>query len=88
DIRSPRDANLFRINMAYRSVMGSNCPMQAVGGSTDAHGYLNLVTAGTLFTDSFGPPVNYHGLDEGAPLLDLENSGKILLQLLQQELQG
>lgn len=86
DIRSPHDANLFRINMAYRSVMGSNVPMLAVGGGTDAHGYLNLVTAGTLFTDSFGPPINYHGLDEGAPLLDLENSGKILLQLLQQEL--
>jgi succinyl-diaminopimelate desuccinylase len=88
DIRSPRNANLSRINMAYRSVVGDNCPMQAVGGATDAHGYLDLVTAGALFTDSFGPPINYHGLDEGAPLSDLENSGKILLQLLLQELKS
>ncbi len=86
DIRSPRDENLFRINMAYRSIMGDNCPMLAIGGATDAHGYLNLVTAGSLFTESLGPPVNYHGIDEGAPLIDLENSGKILLHLLLQEL--
>ena len=86
DIRSPRNANLFDINMAYRSIMGENCPMQAIGGATDAHGYLELATAGALFTDSLGSPVNYHGLDEGAPLIDLENSGKILLYLLSQEL--
>jgi succinyl-diaminopimelate desuccinylase len=86
DIRNPRNANLFDINMAYRSIMGENCPMQAIGGATDAHGYLNLATAGALFTDSLGSPVNYHGLDEGAPIIDLENSGKILLYLLTQEL--
>jgi len=86
DIRSLRDDNLFRINTAYRAIMGNNCPMQATGGATDAHGYLELVTAGALFTTSFGPPVNYHGIDEGAPLIDLENSGKILLELLQKEL--
>jgi succinyl-diaminopimelate desuccinylase len=86
DIRSIRNADLFRINMAYRSIMGENCPMQAIGGATDAHGRLELVTAGALFTDNLGPPVNYHGLDEGAPLTDLENSGKILLYLLLQEL--
>lgn len=60
--------------------------MRATGGATDAHGRLNLVTAGALFTENFGPPVNYHGIDEGAPLTDLENSGKILLYLLNQEL--
>jgi len=86
DIRSPRNANLFSINTAYRSAMGDNCPMQTIGGATDAHGWLELVTAGALFTDNLGPPVNYHGLDEGAPLTDLENSGKILLHLLLQEL--
>ncbi|HJV77140.1 MAG TPA: M20/M25/M40 family metallo-hydrolase, partial [Paludibacter sp.] len=87
DIRSPRNENLFNIDMAYRSIMGENCPMQAIGGATDAHGYLELATAGALFTDSLGTPVNYHGLDEGAPITDLENSGKILLYLLTQELQ-
>lgn len=86
DIRSLRDDNLFRINTAYRAIMGNNCPMHATGGATDAHGYLELVTAGALFTTNFGPPVNYHGIDEGAPLIDLENSGKILLELLQKEL--
>ena len=72
--------------MAYRSVMGENCTMHATGGATDAHSFPELVTAGALFTIDMGPPINYHGLDEGAPLTDLENSGKILLYLLQQEL--
>lgn len=61
--------------------------MQAIGGATDAHGRLELITAGSLFTDDLGPPINYHGLDEGAPLTDLENSGKILLRLLLQEIE-
>jgi len=86
DIRSPRNAHLFQINNAYRSIMGGNCPMRATGGATDAHGRLNLVTAGALLSENFGPPVNYHGIDEGAPLPDLENSGKILLYILRQEL--
>ena len=86
DIRSLRNANLFRVNMAYRSVMGENCTMHATGGATDAHSFPELVTAGALFTIDMGPPINYHGLDEGALLTDLENSGKILLYLLQQEL--
>ena len=86
DIRSPRNAHLFQINNAYRSIMGENCPMRATGGVTDAHGRLNLVTAGALLSENFGPPVNYHGIDEGAPLTDLENSGKILLYILSQEL--
>jgi succinyl-diaminopimelate desuccinylase len=86
DIRSPRNAHLFQINNAYRSIMGENCPMRATGGATDAHGRTNLVTAGALLSENFGPPVNYHGIDEGAPLSDLENSGKILLYILRQEL--
>ena len=85
-IHSTDNDHLFRINNAYRAVMGENSPMRATGGGTDAKGFLNLVTAGALFFDNMGPPVNYHGLDEGAPLVDLVNSGKILLNLLQQEL--
>jgi succinyl-diaminopimelate desuccinylase len=86
DIRSPNNENLSRLAMAYRRVMGDNCPLRAIGGGTDAHGNPRLVVAGALFTDDLGPPVNYHGLDEGAPLIDLENSRKILIEWLHREI--
>lgn len=86
DIRDPNNPNLFRVNAAYRSMMGSNCPMYATGGGTDAKGNLELVAAGALFTDNMGPPINFHGLDEGAPIVDLVNSAGILLKLVQQDL--
>lgn len=86
DVRSLTNANLFRLANAYRSVMGHNCPMRAIGGATDAHGDTHLVVAGALFTDDLGPPVNYHGIDEGAPLIDLDNSRKILITWLEQEI--
>lgn len=85
-IRSTFNENLLNVDLAYRAVMGENCPMYATGGATDAHEYNNLVTAGALFTTDFGPPINYHGINEGAPLTDLEDSGKILIYLLKQEL--
>jgi succinyl-diaminopimelate desuccinylase len=86
DIRSPNNENLSRLAMAYRRVLGDNCPLRAIGGGTDAHGNPRLVVAGALFTDDLGPPINYHGLDEGAPLIDLENSHKILVEWLRQEI--
>ena len=85
-IRSTINENLLSIDLAYRAIMGENCPMYATGGATDAHEYIKLVTAGALFTTDFGPPINYHGINEGAPLTDLEDSGKILIYFLQQEL--
>ncbi len=85
-IRSTLNENLLNVDLAYRAIMGENCPMYATGGATDAHEYPNLVTAGALFTTDFGPPINYHGINEGAPLTDLEDSGKILIYLLKQEL--
>ena len=87
DIRLPDNANLGQVKKAYQAVMGKECPLLAIGGGTDAKGNLELVAAGALFTDSLAPPVNFHGIGEGAPLIDLENSGKILLNLFQRELQ-
>lgn len=86
DIRDPRGANFVRINNAYRSAIGENSPMLAIGGGTDAKDHLTLVAAGSLFTTDLGPPINFHGLNEGAPLIDLENSAAILTSLLEQEL--
>ena len=85
DISDPRSTNLFKVNAAYRATMGMNCPMYAVGGGTDAKGHPELVAAGALFTDNLGPPINFHGLDEGVPLIDLQNSAKILIHLFKQE---
>ncbi len=85
DISNPRSTNLFKINTAYRAAMGTNCPMFAIGGGTDAKGHPELVAAGPLFTENMGPPVNFHGLDEGAPLIDLESSARILMHLFKQE---
>ena len=83
DIRSPRNEFLTAVNNAYREVMGESCPMHAIGGGTDAKGHPELVAAGALFTESLGPPINFHGLNEGAPLIDLENSARILLRMMQ-----
>jgi succinyl-diaminopimelate desuccinylase len=82
DIRSPRNEFLTAVNNAYREVIGESCPMHAIGGGTDAKGHPELVAAGALFTKSLGPPINFHGLNEGAPLIDLENSAKILLRMM------
>ena len=65
DIRSPRNEFLTAVNNAYREVMGESCPMHAIGGGTDAKGHPELVAAGALFTESLGPPINFHGLNEG-----------------------
>lgn len=86
DIRDPRGANFLKINNAYRAAMGENSPMYAIGGGTDAKNHLALIAAGALFTQDMGPPVNYHGLDEGAPIVDLQNSANILMSLMEQEL--
>ena len=82
DIRSPRNEFLTAVNNAYRKVMGESCPMHAIGGGTDAKGHPELVAAGALFTESLGPPINFHGLNEDAPLIDLENSAKILRRMM------
>src|SRR5918999_5871679 len=34
----------------------------------------------SLLQSRLGPPINFHGLNGGAPLIDLENSAEILLR--------
>ena len=58
----------------------------AIGGGTDAKGHVALVAAGSLFSLGFGPPVNFHGLNEGAPLEDLWLSARILYQIMLDEI--
>lgn len=82
DIRDPESENFQLICSAYQDVIREPCPIIAVGGATDAHGIGNLIAAGALFTTDFGPPINFHGLDEGAPLVDFRLSAQILLQIL------
>jgi succinyl-diaminopimelate desuccinylase len=85
DIRNPDNASLAKVNAAYRDALGVDSPMLAVGGGTDAKGQPELVAAGALFTDVLGDPINFHGINEGAPIVDLVNSQKILISLLRGE---
>jgi succinyl-diaminopimelate desuccinylase len=86
DIRSVEAPAYSKVDRAFQDVMGTPCPQIAIGGGTDAKGNLQLIAAGTLFTPNLGPPVNFHGISEGAPVGDLENSAMILYQLLLNEL--
>jgi succinyl-diaminopimelate desuccinylase len=87
DVRLPESSALKRISQAYEQVMNTPCPALAIGGGTDAKGNTNLIAAGALFTDKFGPPINYHGIDEGAPVEDLRKSANILYSLLKDEVE-
>jgi succinyl-diaminopimelate desuccinylase len=82
DIRDPDNQYISAVNNAYRDALQNSCPMQAIGGGTDAKGRLQLVAAGALFTDSLGPPINFHGINEGAPIPDLVKGKEILKALL------
>lgn len=85
DIRNPENPYLSKVNAAYRDALGVDSPMLAIGGGTDAKGKPQLVAAGALFTTVLGAPINFHGIDEGAPIVDLVNSQKILISLLRDE---
>ncbi len=82
DIRNPDGEKFHRVRDAYEEVVGTPCPLFAIGGGSDAHGYTNLIAAGALFSEDFDPPINYHGIHEGAPIKDLRLSAKVLWQLL------
>jgi succinyl-diaminopimelate desuccinylase len=86
DIRAISNPNYIKINNAYKEIIGDDCPRLAIGGGTDAKGNNELIAAGALFTENLGPPINYHGIDEGAPLTDLEKGSKILYQLMLNEI--
>ncbi len=86
DIRAINNPNYIKVNNAYKDIMDENCPHLAIGGGTDAKGNNELIAAGALFTDNFGPPINYHGINEGAPVTDLEKGFEILCQLMVNEI--
>lgn len=85
DIKNYDSPQFVKIREAYKEIIGQDSPLLAMGGGTDAKGYPELIAAGPLFTDSLGPPVNYHGINEGVPLEDLKKSAKILYTLLVEE---
>ena len=85
DIRSVDNPAYMKVDRAFQDVMGRSCPEIAVGGGTDAKGNLQLIAAGALFTQNLGPPINFHGINEGVPVGDLQDSAKILYQLMRNE---
>jgi succinyl-diaminopimelate desuccinylase len=86
DIRLVTGASFEKISRAYEQVMGEKTVAYAIGGGTDAKGKNNFIAAGALFTNEMGPPINYHGIDEGAPVNDLLAGAKILYRLLENEI--
>jgi len=87
DIRLPSNAYFTRVNQAYQAVMGEPCQFIGIGGGTDAKGHPELLAVGALFSPDLGPPVNFHGDNEGAPLPHLRKSTQILYQILANELE-
>lgn len=86
DVRNPQSPQFQRISGAYQRAVGSPMPLAAIGGGTDAKGQVNLIAAGPLFSLAFGPPINYHGLNEGAPIEDLRLSARIVYQIMLDEI--
>jgi succinyl-diaminopimelate desuccinylase len=82
DVRDPDSTTFQNVSQGYQDVMAEACPEIATGGGTDAKGHVTMLAAGALFSDDFGPPINYHGLDEGAPVDDLRQSALILYHVL------
>ena len=89
EIRNPDESPEFqKINTAFKDVMGQNCPQIAVGGGTDAKNHLQLWAAGALFDTKLGPPINFHGQNEGAPVAHLKTSAKIMYRLMCNEIEA
>ncbi|WP_394849157.1 M20/M25/M40 family metallo-hydrolase [Pendulispora brunnea] len=88
DVRKTDGPTFSRISKAYEQVEGKPCPAIAIGGGTDAKNHPNFLAAGALFGQKFGPPINFHGLSEGAPVSELTRSAKIICQFLDDEVKG
>ena len=88
DVTDPSGPQFQTISKGFEEVMGVACPQIATGGGTDAKGFPSLVAAGALFSADLGPPINFHGLSEGAPIDDLHNSALILYHILLQQVSG
>lgn len=86
DIRNPNNPAFKKINRAFKHITGESCPMHAIGGGTDARGQPNLIAAGPLFKTVMNYPVNYHSINEAAPVKDLLLSRNILVEILKQEI--
>ncbi|MBU2709868.1 M20/M25/M40 family metallo-hydrolase [Zooshikella harenae] len=86
DIRDTESPNFQLVNNAYRKVMGEDCPAHAIGGGTDAKGFLPLIAAGPMLGGIAGPPVNYHGINEAVPLEMLLQSTTILYELAKEKI--
>ena len=88
DLKDENGPAFQKVNRAFRDVTGYDCPVIAEGGGTDAKGYPELIAAGTLFTPRLGEPVNFHGIDEAAPVIDLKKGVRILYSLLLNEVEA
>ena len=88
DIRLPENKSFSTVADAYMQVMGEPTPARAIGGGTDAKGHNTLIAAGALFTDELGPPINFHGINEGAPVKDLKNGARIIYRLFVDQIEG
>ncbi|MFY0574915.1 hypothetical protein ACN28S_11575 [Cystobacter fuscus] len=88
DVRLTTGDTFQRVSSAYEQALGEQCPALAVGGATNAKGNTHLIAAGALFTNKLGPPINFHGINEGAPVEDLRKSANILYNLLTDEVEG
>ena len=87
DVRLPSNAQFSRVNQAYKTVMGEDCPFMGIGGGTDAKGHPELLAVGSLFAPELGPPINFHGINEGAPLEHLKRSTQILYHAVKNEIE-
>lgn len=88
DIRVPdTNPDYLKVEEAYEKAMGMKPPRYAIGGGTDAKGYTFLLAVGPLMAKELGPPINYHGIGEGAPKADLCKSTEILFNLFKYEIE-
>lgn len=82
DIRLPdENEDYMAVEEAFKDVMGYRPEPYAIGGGTDAKGHTFLLAVGPLMAKELGPPINYHGIDEGAPMADFCKSTEILFTL-------
>lgn len=89
DIRVPdTNENFQKIEQAFQDVVGYPPARLAIGGGTDAKGVLNLLAVGPLFATTMGPPVNYHGIGEGAPIADMRTSTAVLERVMELEIRN
>ncbi|PXF46460.1 hypothetical protein BWQ96_03785 [Gracilariopsis chorda] len=89
DIRDPeQNENYQKAIAAYMNVMKEKPKLLAIGGGTDAKGITTLIAMGPLFDTRMGMPISYHGINEGAPIIDMKRSTEILYNVFAEELES